>query len=134
MPDPKRILIIEDEREICELFKEKCEGLGYEAHTALTGEDGFEKAVRLRPDCVLLDIRLPEADGLTFLRRLRGYRDDDDRLQSLIRSSPVIVLTAAGSQMKPLFDIEGIVAYLEKPFDPEILKDRIQKAVLIHRV
>jgi CheY-like chemotaxis protein len=97
---------------------------------AYDGQDGFKKATELIPDCILLDIRMPKGEnGLTFLRRLRAFRDEDVDKQLRIRKIPVVILTGAGDQMKSLFQQEGISDYIDKPFDSENLKNRILKVI-----
>ena len=76
---------------------------------------------------MLLDIRIPGGvDGLTFLRKLRSYRHDDLEEQNRIRKIPVIVLTGAGVTMQPLFEVEGIKAFVEKPFDLSNLQSKVE--------
>ena len=129
MPDSKkRLLIIDDELDICELLKVKFEREGIEVLVAHEGFTGFQLAKSKKPNCILLDARIPGGqDGLTFLRQLRSLRDEDPAEQKLLRSIPVIILTAAGDHMRPLFEAEGITDYIEKPFDSKILKQRIEK-------
>jgi DNA-binding response OmpR family regulator len=126
MPDsPKRILIIDDEKDVCEVLKVKFERTGFQVQVAYDGADGYAKALIFKPHGIILDVRMPREDGLTFLRKLRAYRDDDPELQSRLRNTPVIVLTAASPHMKSLFQTEGISEYMEKPFDFEVLKARL---------
>jgi two-component system, OmpR family, response regulator VicR len=126
MPDAsKRILIVDDEKDVCEVLRFKFEKAGFQVQTAFDGVDGSEKVVRFEPHCILLDIRMPREDGLTFLRKLRAYREEDSDKQTRIRQIPVIVLTAASPHMKSLFQAEGISDYMEKPFDFTVLKDKV---------
>ena len=129
MPDPKkRLLIIDDEPDICEILRVKFEYEGYQVWIAHEGFSGFELAKREKPNCILLDIRIPGGqDGLTFLRRLRSYRDPDPAEQKRMRGIPVVILTAAGDHMRPLFEAEGISDFIEKPFDSKELRLRIEK-------
>lgn len=130
MPDaPKRILIIDDEKDVCEVLKFKFEKAGFQAQIAFDGFDGEQKVASFNPHCILLDIRMPREDGLTFLRKLRAYRDDDPEKQGRIRQIPVIVLTAASPHMKSLFQAEGISDYIEKPFDFMVLKEKVLQVI-----
>jgi two-component system copper resistance phosphate regulon response regulator CusR len=128
MPDNKKcLLIVDDEDDVCQIVKEKFEYLGYKVLTALDGAEGFRKTEEGRPDCVLLDIRIPRGeDGLTYLRKLRSYRHDDYQTQTSIRQTPVIMLTGAGATMQPLFELEGISGFIEKPFDLTNLQGKIE--------
>ena len=124
----KRILILDDEKDICEILKHRFLKFGFEVSVAYDGKEGFDKILQETTDCVILDIRIQGGeDGLTFLRRLRSFRDDDAKVQERIRKIPVIVLTATGQNMKPLFEMEGINDFMEKPFDAAHLKDRVLK-------
>ncbi len=129
MPESKkRILIIDDELDICEVLKVKFQHHGYEVSVANEGHAGFELARREKPNFILLDVRIPKGqDGLTFLRQLRAFRHPDPAEQKLMRSIPVIVLTAAGDHMRPLFEAEGVSGYAEKPFDTEEIRQRVEK-------
>ena len=126
---PKRILIIDDEPELCEMMNAQLKNSGFEFIQAYDGDGGFQAVVRENPDCILLDVRMPRQDGLTFLRKFRSYRDDDFDKQRRVRSIPVIVLTAAGDNMRALFETEGIKDYITKPFDIHIIKARILSVI-----
>ncbi|MFH1800921.1 MAG: response regulator [Candidatus Omnitrophota bacterium] len=123
----KCLLIIDDEDDVCQIVKERFGRLGYKVVTANDGAEGFQKAEEEKPDCVLLDIRIPGGqDGLTFLRNLRSYRHVDLEEQDRVRKIPVIVLTGAGVTMQPLFEIEGIKGFIEKPFDLSNLQTKVE--------
>lgn len=130
MPEPqKRVLIIDDQPELCELMNAQLKASGFEFKQAYDGERGLQLALTEHPDCILLDVRMPRQDGLTFLRKLRSYRDDDPVKQRLVRSTPVIVLTAAGDNMRALFQTEGVNDYITKPFDVQKIKTRILSVI-----
>jgi two-component system copper resistance phosphate regulon response regulator CusR len=123
----KRLLIIDDEDDVCQIIKEKFDSLGYEVLFAHDGAEGFRKTEEGKPDCVMLDIRIPRGeDGLTYLRKLRSYRHDDLQEQTRIRKTPVIMLTGAGATMQPLFELEGISGFIEKPFDLANLQSKVE--------
>ena len=126
----KRILVIYDEDDVCQMIKEKFSSLGYEVLMAFDGVEGFQKTREDKPDCVLLDIRIPKGeDGLTYLRELRSYRDDDLQEQTRVRETPVIILTGAGASMRALFESLGINGFIEKPFDIADLHKQIQRVL-----
>ena len=131
MPEEKKtILIIDDEDDVCQIVKEKFGVLGYTVLTANDGGEGFKKAEEGKPDCVLLDIRIPKGeDGLTFLRKLRSYRHDNLQEQSRVRKTPVIMLTGAGASMQSLFELEGISGFIEKPFDLTSLQNKVERVL-----
>ena len=125
----KNLLIIDDEKDLCDVIKSKFEGVGFNVILEYNGGAGFQQVQKAKPDCILLDIRMPDEDGLTFLRRLRSYRDNDPEQEKMIRQTPVIVLTAAGKGMRSLFEVEGISDFVEKPFDTAELVDRVTRAI-----
>lgn len=129
MIEKKRsILIIDDEDGVCQTLKARLEPLGYEVLIAYEGAEGFRKTEAEKPDCVLLDIRIPVGeDGLTYLRKIRSYRHDNPGEQIRMRQTPVIVLTAIGNAMQPIFELEGISGYIEKPFNVASLHSKLQK-------
>ncbi len=128
----KRLLIIDDEDDVCQIVKEKFASLGYDVQYAHDGAAGFRITEESKPDCVLLDIRIPKGeDGLTYLRKLRSYRNDDLQEQVFIRKIPVIMLTGAGATMQPLFELEGISGFIEKPFDLANLQSKVEYVLRI---
>lgn len=128
--EKKTILIIDDEDDVCQIVKEKFGTLGFTVHTASDGGDGFKKTEEFKPDCVLLDIRIPKGeDGLTYLRKLRSYRHDNLQEQARLRKTPVIVLTGAGASMQSLFELEGISGFIEKPFDLASLQGKVDRVL-----
>ena len=125
--------MVDDEDDVCQIIKEKFELLGYKVLTALDGAEGFRKTEEGKPDCVLLDIRIPKGeDGLTYLRKLRSYRHEDLQEQTRIRKTLVIILTGAGATMQPLFELEGISGFIEKPFDLASLRDKVEHVLRKH--
>ena len=73
MAEPKkRILVIDDSRDLQEFFRFVLTEAGYEVITASSGEEGFEKAKTLKPDLMLVDLIMPGMDGLELLTRIRS--------------------------------------------------------------
>ncbi len=117
-----RVVIIEDERDIVELVRYNFRKEGFEVESFGRGLEGLEYLRRNHADVVLLDILLPDEDGLGICRRLRA----DDRLKAL----PVIFLTAKGEEMDRVLGLEiGGDDYVVKPFSPRELVARV-RAVL----
>ena len=124
----KRILVVDDESALCEVLKARLESFGYSVATALDGAQGWQQLLQVLPDIVLLDIRMPQEDGFTFLRKLRSFRDPQDpHREERVRKLPVIVITGTGEGMKPLFEQERISAYIKKPIDSTVLKKLIEE-------
>ncbi len=114
------ILIVDDERQICELLKQNLEFAGYECAVAYDGDEALAKLSRSSFDLCLLDVMMPFTDGFTALTemRRRGY------------TLPVIMLTARGEENDRVYGLEqGADDYITKPFSPRELVARI-KAVL----
>jgi len=118
----KKILIIEDNKDIQELVSASCSRDGYEVATADSGEEGLRRAGRKLPDLVLLDLMLPGMDGLEVCKRLKANENT--------RYIPVIMLTAKGEETDIVLGLElGADDYITKPFSCRELLARI-KAVL----
>ena len=128
----KCILVIDDEDSFCQVVKTRFEHWGYKVLIAHEGGEGFKQTEEGKPDCVLLDIRIPKGEsGLSYLHKLRSYRHEDLQEQTRIRKTPVIVLTGAGTEMQPLFELEGISGFIEKPFDFANLKTKIEHVLRV---
>jgi two-component system alkaline phosphatase synthesis response regulator PhoP len=117
-----RIVIIEDEKDIVELVRYNFRKEGFEVESFGRGREGLDFLRRHPVDVVLLDILLPDDDGFSICKRLRG----DERLRTL----PVIFLTAKGEEVDRVLGLEiGGDDYVVKPFSPRELVARV-KAVL----
>ena len=121
MPQAK-ILIVEDEEDVLELVRYNLEKNGYQTETALNGRKALEKIRSASPDLILLDLMLPEVDGLEICRSVKKDAKTAD--------IPVIMLTAKGTEADIVAGLEmGADDYITKPFSPRVLMARI-KAVL----
>ncbi|BAZ19835.1 two-component response regulator [Kalymmatonema gypsitolerans NIES-4073] len=118
---PKRILLIDDEERLSEVVQTCLEIMaGWEVLTARTAKEGLFKAQEEHPDAILLDVMMPEMDGITLFRHLQENR--------ATQSIPVILLTA---KMQPVdqaqfaqLSVAGVIA---KPFDALTLADEVTK-------
>ena len=118
----KKILIIEDESDLVKGLKLNLSDEGFDVDWAVNGVEGFRKAVEEVPDLIILDIMLPEMDGLEVCRKLRQKNID----------IPIIMLTAKGGEIDKVVGLEiGADDYLTKPFSIRELLARI-KARLRH--
>jgi DNA-binding response OmpR family regulator len=112
-------LLVEDDSRLAALTREYLEGHGVVVELASDGKAGLRAALERRFDVVLLDLMLPEKDGLTLCRELRGRSD-----------VPVLVLTARGEEADRVLGLEmGADDYLAKPFSPRELLARIRALV-----
>jgi two-component system cell cycle response regulator DivK len=104
----EQILVVEDNEKNMKLFRDVLVATGYGTLEATTGEQAIELAVEHAPDLVLMDIQLPDIDGVEALRRLRA----DDRTASI----PVLALTAQAMQGdRERFLAAGFDGYISKP-------------------
>lgn len=128
MPENKKcILVIDDDDNLCQIIKEQFEVLGYQVLIAYEGAEGFKKTVEGKPDCVILDILIPQGeDGISYLRKVRSYCHDDPQEQKRMRKTPVIVLTGTGVSQKKVFEAEGINGFIQKPFDLTNMRTKIE--------
>jgi two-component system, OmpR family, alkaline phosphatase synthesis response regulator PhoP len=115
----KKILIIEDEKDICDLLEYYLKKEGYEVQSSRDGQSGLEKASKGNFDLVLLDLMLPQVDGLEICRRLRS--------QASTAALPIIMLTAKTEEMDRVVGLEiGADDYITKPFSPREVQARIK--------
>ena len=115
-----KILVIDDDRSICETLDLYLSEEGYECHTAVTGTDGLNKFVQVQPDVVILDIRLPDVDGFTVLEELR--EEDED--------VKVIMITAFHDMETTIRAMKaGAFDYIHKPINVDELEVSLQKAL-----
>ncbi len=114
-----KILIVDDDTNIAELISLYLDKEGYETKTAETGKEAIRVNEEYKPDLILLDIMLPEADGYDVCREIRKKYQ-----------VPIIMLTAKGEVFDKVLGLElGADDYIVKPFDPKELIARV-KAVL----
>jgi DNA-binding response OmpR family regulator len=111
----RRILIIDDERELRTMLSSYLQAEGFETLEAANGQQGLESAKKTEPDLVILDVGLPGIDGFEVLRRLRQRSD-----------VPVIMLTARAEEMDRVVGLTvGADDYVTKPFSPREISARI---------
>jgi len=112
------VLIIDDEIQIRRLLRVTLEGNGYRVFEAATGQDGLVEAAQRHPDIVVLDLGLPDMDGLDVLKRLREWSE-----------APVLVLSVReGEEDKVGALDQGADDYMNKPFSTAELLARLRAA------
>ena len=105
-----QVLVVEDNERNMKLFRDVLQASGFRTLEASTGERAVELALEQRPDLVLMDIQLPDIDGIEALRRLRA----DERFTPV----PVVALTAQAMEGdRERFLAAGFDGYLSKPVD-----------------
>ncbi len=111
-----RVLVIDDDRELCALIKAYLEPLGYEVAAEHEGPAGAERALKEKFHAVILDVNLPGMDGFEVLKRLRGQSD-----------VPILMLTSRGEETDRIVGLEmGADDYLPKTFSSRELLARLR--------
>lgn len=121
----EKILVVDDEEQIRELLREFLTGAGYEVAVAANGEDALEVAQRERPDLILLDVRMPELDGVETCGRLKT----NDKTRSI----PIIMATAFGDTLAEALDA-GADDFVSKPFQLEEIGLRIKSLLRVRHL
>jgi CheY-like chemotaxis protein len=111
----KRILVIDDEAPVREIVAISLQKLGgWEVVVAASGKEALQQVYATPPDAIVLDVIMPEMDGLTFLKYLRA--------DPLTKSIPVVLLTANSYLFETQhFSQMGVVLAVDKPFSPKNL-------------
>ncbi|NTW02687.1 MAG: response regulator [Oscillochloris sp.] len=116
---PLHVLVIEDEVQIRRFLRTSLASHGYALLEASSGQEGIEQTAQLQPDCVILDLGLPDMEGMEVLRRIRNWS-----------AVPVVILTARGQEQDKIALLDaGADDYLTKPFGVGELLARIRAAL-----
>lgn len=122
MGEKKKILIVDDERDIVKALMIRLQGAGYEVVTAFDGAQAIFVAHKEKPDLILLDIRMPAGNGFSVAEKLKHS------VNTL--SIPVIFLTGSPERNAEERAMTlGARFYIKKPYDPEELLDAIKRAL-----
>jgi two-component system KDP operon response regulator KdpE len=114
-----RVLVVDDEPAILRAVQTNLTGHGFRVDTATTGEQALEASIRVHPDLVLLDLGLPDMDGLEVIRAIRQRG-----------STPIVVLSARGAEHDKVVALDlGADDYLTKPFGVNELLARVRVAL-----
>lgn len=117
-----RILLVDDEADILEFISYNLTREGYEVHTASNGKEAVEKALRIRPHMILLDVMMPEMDGIEACREIRSHAE--------LGGTMIAFLTARGEDYSQIAGFDaGADDYIAKPIRVKVLVSRI-KALL----
>jgi DNA-binding response OmpR family regulator len=123
--DPARILVVDDVPENVRLLEAVLEAHGYDVISATDGDAALELALSASPDLVLLDVMMPQPDGLAVCKRLREMEET--------AVLPIIMLTASEGSEKTTAIAAGADDFLPKPFNREELLTRIRSLLRIKR-
>ena len=117
-----RILLVDDEVDILEFVSYNLKKEGYDVHTAMNGREAIEKALKILPHLILLDVMMPEMDGIETCEQIRAHQS--------LKNSIVAFLTARGEDYSQIAGFDaGADDYITKPIRVKVLVSRI-KALL----
>ena len=118
-----KVLLIEDEKEVAELYKLKLTLDGYEVVTAENGQEGLDKANSYRPELIFLDIKMPEMDGFEVLKKLRAAARTKD--------IPVVILSNFDEQdlIEKGLTLGANEYVIKSQFTPEDISNKIKSWV-----
>ena len=116
----KKILVIEDDLTFTKTLQAFLGKLGYEVHASSRAADGLEKALKIKPQLILLDYRLPDANGIEILSELKK-----------VTSDPQVILMTGFSDIRTAVQVMkmGAFDYITKPVNPDELKLLVEKAI-----
>jgi DNA-binding response OmpR family regulator len=120
MPEPKTILVVDDDLELSDGLRMVLEREGYRVIQARDGQQGQKQVYQQRPDLVILDMMMPRMGGYPVLEH---FRDKPD-------APPIIMITAnEGSRHKAYAEYLGVVDYIRKPFAMERLLEAVERGL-----
>jgi len=118
----KKILVIEDDRDISELITYNLEREGYEIACLYDGSQAVDFVTKRKPELIILDLMLPEVDGIEICRTLKG--------DAATKHIPIVMLTAKSEEADVVVGLQmGADDYIPKPFSPKVLVARIKAIV-----
>jgi DNA-binding response OmpR family regulator len=118
----RKILLVDDERDLVDMVKMRLEAGGFEVSCAFDGQEALDKARKEKPDLIILDLMLPKIDGYKVCRMLKF----DEKYKNI----PVIMFTArAQDSDKQLGEEVGANGYITKPFEPQLLFAKINELI-----
>lgn len=121
----QKILLIDDEQDILEILSYNLEQEGYQVFTANNGNDGIKKAQEILPDLILLDVMMPEKDGIETCQDLRKIKELEKTL--------IVFLSARAEEFSQLAGYQaGANDYVEKIIKPKILTSKINALIQLN--
>ena len=121
-----KVLVVDDVVDIVRLLSITLQNQGHEVSAAYCGREALERASAERPDAILLDVMMPDMDGIEVCKRIRANPE--------LRSTPVILVTARNHDEDFVTGLAaGADDYVTKPFIPEVLAARLRGAIRIRQ-
>ncbi len=119
MSEQIKILIVEDEKDIVEFLEYNLEKEGYNISTAYNGVEGYDAAMDIRPDLILMDIMMPSMDGIELCQKLREQKEFEKTI--------IAFLTARSESFTQIAALDaGGDDFIPKPIKPNVLKSKIR--------
>ena len=116
----RRILIVDDEKDLVDTLTFRLEANNYEVIAAYDGQEGLDKARKEKPDLIILDLMLPKMDGYKVCAMLKR----DQRYMKI----PIVMFTARAQESDEKLGKEvGVDAYITKPFEPQVLLGKMEE-------
>jgi len=116
----KKILVVEDEKELSDMLKLRLENEGYEVVQAYDGEDGLAKVKETKPDLITLDVKMPKMNGYEVCKTLKS----NDKFKHI----PILMVSVRYTGKEKQFGLDaGADAYIGKPYEAEILLAKIKE-------
>ena len=117
-----RILLVDDEKTVCEVLKIQLEDEGYEVEVAYDGQEGWEKISNFDPDVVVSDVMMPRLNGIDFCRKIKDNHET--------RFTPVVIMTTLSDRTKRYEALEaGADEFLNKPVDSIEMMTRLRSLI-----
>jgi len=133
VPERKRLLMIDDDVNLCDVFRLVCEAKGYAFHAAHSAEDGLRKIAEITPDLILLDVIME--DFVAGFRVLSELRANPSSAYARFRRIPIIMLTSVTTRTALDFServgtsLLPVDAFVEKPVKPAEMLARIEEVL-----
>jgi CheY-like chemotaxis protein len=117
----KKVLVVDDDREVNSCLGLRLEAAGFEVLSAFDGNEGLATAIERHPDAVVLDVRMPNKDGLTMLRELRSSSNE-------VRDTPVVMLSASVRDQHRALEA-GASYFVTKPYDAKDVISALESSI-----
>ena len=127
------VFVVEDDKEFTALLRLRLELAGHQVLTSTNGEDAYDLIQANHPDVVILDVFLPDMDGLTILKRLKSPVDITTGQPSSTKDIPVVMLTGRAPMVENMARMEGASDFFLKPIEINKLINRIHELVEIKK-
>src|SRR5882724_2574817 len=113
-----KILVVDDDKDIVEIIQFTLSKDNHEVLEARNGQEGLARAKAEKPDLIILDIMMPEMDGLTMSSHLAA--------ETATKNIPVLILSAKGRMREAFVATPNVKNFMDKPFEPSILQDEVR--------